>query len=89
MSLIHGDYRLDNVILDPSGRGPAPKIRAVLDWELATVGDPLADLGLALAYWTEPQQAGHSAGAHRYAGLPQPPRSRGPVRRARHQAGRG
>ncbi len=58
VSLIHGDYRLDNVILDPSGQGPAPKIRAVLDWELATVGDPLADLGLALAYWTEPQEAG-------------------------------
>jgi aminoglycoside phosphotransferase (APT) family kinase protein len=63
VSLIHGDYRLDNVILNPDRpspdqQGPALTIRAVLDWELATVGDPLADLGLALAYWTEPQEAG-------------------------------
>jgi aminoglycoside phosphotransferase (APT) family kinase protein len=58
VTLIHGDYRLDNVILDPAGQSPARKIRAVLDWELATVGDPLADLGLALAYWTEPGEAG-------------------------------
>ncbi len=53
VTLIHGDYRLDNVIL-----GPGPRISAVLDWELATAGDPLADLGLALAYWTEPDEAG-------------------------------
>ena len=53
VTLIHGDYRLDNVVLDPARR-----VSAVLDWELATVGDPLADLGLALAYWTEPQEAG-------------------------------
>jgi aminoglycoside phosphotransferase (APT) family kinase protein len=63
VSLIHGDYRLDNVILNPDRPDPGPQssaaaIRAVLDWELATVGDPLADLGLALAYWTEPQEAG-------------------------------
>ncbi len=53
VTLIHGDYRLDNVIL-----GPGQQISAVLDWELATVGDPLADLGLALAYWTQPHEAG-------------------------------
>ena len=53
VALIHGDYRLDNVIL-----GPGLQISAVLDWELATVGDPLADLGLALAYWTQPHEAG-------------------------------
>lgn len=49
-TIVHGDYRLDNVMLDPaSGR-----IRAVLDWELTTLGDPLADVGLLLVYWTEP-----------------------------------
>jgi aminoglycoside phosphotransferase (APT) family kinase protein len=48
-SIVHGDYRLDNVIVG-LGRG-GPRIRAVLDWELATLGDPLADLGTALAYW--------------------------------------
>ena len=58
VSLIHGDYRLDNVILAPARPGPDLCIRAVLDWELATVGDPLADLGLALAYWTQPEEAG-------------------------------
>ena len=46
VGIVHGDYRFDNVILDSEGG-----IAAVLDWELATVGDPLADLGLLLAYW--------------------------------------
>jgi aminoglycoside phosphotransferase (APT) family kinase protein len=48
--LIHNDYRLDNLVLaaeDPS------RIVGVLDWEMATVGDPLMDLGAALAYWVE------------------------------------
>ncbi|UMP00049.1 phosphotransferase family protein [Amycolatopsis sp. EV170708-02-1] len=48
VSIVHGDYRLDNVIVDLGG---APRIAAVLDWEMATLGDPLADLGLALTYW--------------------------------------
>ncbi len=49
-TIVHGDYRLDNVMLDPaSGR-----VQAVLDWELTTLGDPLADVGLLLVYWTEP-----------------------------------
>lgn len=47
-AVIHGDFRLDNIVLGPDLR-PA----AVLDWELATVGDPLLDLGSALAYWVE------------------------------------
>jgi aminoglycoside phosphotransferase (APT) family kinase protein len=49
-SLVHGDYRLDNVILDPGLR----RLRAVLDWEMATLGDPVADLAVTLVYWTEP-----------------------------------
>jgi len=48
-ALVHGDYRLDNAILDPqSGR-----VRAVLDWEMSTVGDPIADLAVMLVYWTQ------------------------------------
>lgn len=47
--LIHGDYRLDNTIVDDAGA-----VRAVLDWELCSVGDPLADLGILLAYWSQP-----------------------------------
>ena len=48
-AIVHGDYRLDNCILDGDGR-----IRAVLDWELCTLGDPLADVGQLCMYWTEP-----------------------------------
>ena len=46
-SIVHGDYRLDNVVVDP-GRG---HIRAVLDWEMATLGDPLADLASTVIWW--------------------------------------
>jgi aminoglycoside phosphotransferase (APT) family kinase protein len=47
-TLVHNDYKLDNVMLS---EGSAECIEAVLDWEMATVGDPLADLGLTLCYW--------------------------------------
>lgn len=53
-AIVHGDYRLDNTILDA---GDVGRVRAVVDWEMATLGDPLADLGLLLVYWdpaTEP-----------------------------------
>jgi aminoglycoside phosphotransferase (APT) family kinase protein len=49
--VVHNDYRFDNVILAPDD---PLKIIGVLDWELATVGDPLMDLGNTLAYWIEP-----------------------------------
>jgi aminoglycoside phosphotransferase (APT) family kinase protein len=49
-SVVHGDYRLDNVILDPTGTG----IRAVVDWEMSTLGDPVADLAVMLVYWSRP-----------------------------------
>ena len=45
--IVHGDYRLDNLVLDPD----TLDVAAVLDWEMSTLGDPLADLGLLLAYW--------------------------------------
>lgn len=48
-SLVHGDFHLRNVMTVPGGG----RVRAVLDWELATLGDPLADLGSFLAYWPE------------------------------------
>jgi aminoglycoside phosphotransferase (APT) family kinase protein len=47
-AIVHGDYRLDNMILDDSGN-----VAAVVDWELCTLGDPLADVGLLLVYWGE------------------------------------
>jgi aminoglycoside phosphotransferase (APT) family kinase protein len=46
-AIVHGDYRLDNLIVDPR----TLRIAAVLDWEMATLGDPLTDLGLLVAYW--------------------------------------
>jgi aminoglycoside phosphotransferase (APT) family kinase protein len=46
--LIHGDWRLDNLVLDLDG---PPRITGVLDWEMATIGDPLMDVGASLAYW--------------------------------------
>ncbi|HEV2088377.1 MAG TPA: phosphotransferase family protein [Cryptosporangiaceae bacterium] len=49
--IVHGDFRLDNTVLDPDRPG---RIAAVLDWEMSTLGDPLADLGLTLVYWAEP-----------------------------------
>jgi aminoglycoside phosphotransferase (APT) family kinase protein len=48
-AIIHNDYKLDNVMLDAEAPG---RIAAVLDWEMATLGDPLSDLGLTLCYWT-------------------------------------
>lgn len=49
-TIVHNDYKYDNIVLDPSDLA---RITAVLDWEMATVGDPLSDLGMALAYWFE------------------------------------
>jgi aminoglycoside phosphotransferase (APT) family kinase protein len=49
-TIVHGDYRLGNVALDPTDPG---RIVAIFDWEMATLGDPLADLGYTLIYWTE------------------------------------
>jgi aminoglycoside phosphotransferase (APT) family kinase protein len=45
-TIVHGDYRLDNMILTDAG-----EVAAVVDWELCTLGDPLADVGLLMAYW--------------------------------------
>ena len=48
-TIVHGDYRLDNMILTPGG-----EVAAVVDWEHCTLGDPLADVGLLMVYWPEP-----------------------------------
>ena len=50
-TIVHGDYRLDNMIYAPE---PPARILAILDWEMATIGDPLADLGYLLSFWREP-----------------------------------
>jgi aminoglycoside phosphotransferase (APT) family kinase protein len=51
-TLIHNDYKYDNVVLDPAD---ITRIIGVLDWEMATIGDPLTDLGTTLAYWVDAQ----------------------------------
>jgi len=47
-TLVHGDYKLDNVMFGPGG---VPEVTAVFDWEMSTLGDPLTDLGWMLSYW--------------------------------------
>ena len=54
-ALIHNDYKYDNVVLDPND---LTKIIGVLDWEMCTIGDPLSDLGSALAYWVDEKDSG-------------------------------
>ena len=50
-TIVHGDYRLGNMALAPDDPG---EVLAIFDWEMATLGDPLADLGYTLIYWAEP-----------------------------------
>ncbi len=59
-TIVHGDYRLDNCMLGADGT-----IAAVLDWEICTLGDPLADVGLLQVYWADPNEP-------TYSGLPSP-----------------
>ena len=66
-SIVHGDYRLDNCMVSGDGR-----IAAVLDWEICTLGDPLADLGLLMVYWTGPDdwEGGLATSATAVEGFP-------------------
>src|SRR5207302_10148663 len=52
VALVHGDYRLANTVVGDDGR-----VKAVLDWELCTLGDPLADVGLLNVYWSDADDA--------------------------------
>ena len=76
-TIVHGDYRLDNMILTPSG-----EVAAVVDWELCTLGDPLADVGLLLVYWSRAGRRVHPAlrGADDRRRLPLPRRPAPPLR---------
>ena len=57
-AIVHGDYRLDNSMVNDHG-----DVIAVLDWEICTLGDPLADLGLLMVYWPEPSDSNIPLGA--------------------------
>lgn len=50
-AIIHNDFKLNNLIFSP---GDAGRVEAVIDWEIATIGDPLSDLAVAVSFWTEP-----------------------------------
>ena len=63
-TVVHNDYKLDNVMLDPDD---PDRLVAVLDWEMTTVGDPLVDVGLSLVYW---QQLGAEPGGTAPLGAP-------------------
>ena len=52
VTLVHNDYKLDNMMLDPADPG---RVVAVFDWDMCTLGDPLSDLGALLTYWTDPE----------------------------------
>jgi len=59
-TIVHGDYKLDNVMFNPA---PPPAIIAVFDWEMSTIGDPLADLGWMLTYWPDSGDSAQQRGA--------------------------
>ena len=75
-SLVHNDYKFDNIMLDPHD---LTKIVAVLDWEMCTLGDPMMDFGTVLAYWVEandpPAAAGPRFRPHATARQHDPPAS--------------
>jgi len=64
--ILHGDYHLANVMY----RADAPELAAIVDWELATVGDPLVDLGWLLATWPEPGSGENTVGVTPWLGFP-------------------
>jgi aminoglycoside phosphotransferase (APT) family kinase protein len=69
-TIVHGDWRLGNVALDPGDPG---RVVAIFDWEMATLGDPLADVGYTLVYWGEPADAPGSRGPGAYAAVTSQP----------------
>jgi aminoglycoside phosphotransferase (APT) family kinase protein len=69
-SIVHGDYRLDNMVLHPT----EPRVIAVLDWELSTLGDPLADFTYYLMNWALPRDARSSLGGMDLAAMGIPTR---------------
>jgi aminoglycoside phosphotransferase (APT) family kinase protein len=58
LGVVHGDYRLDNTVFDDQAQ-----VRAILDWELCTLGDPMADVGLLMVYWNDRSDSDSPIGA--------------------------
>ena len=75
-TLLHNDYKLDNLMVDPTD---ITRIIALFDWDQCTLGDPLIDLGLLLNYWTQHDDPAGPAGDcpnARFTGVPVPRRNR-------------
>jgi len=85
VAVVHGDYRLGNMILDPDG---PTSIRAVLDWEMGAVGDPRADVGYLLATYSEPGGEANPLGTSPVTALPGFPSRRELADRYAVQSGR-
>lgn len=83
-TLLHNDYKFDNVLLDPDD---LTRVRGVLDWEMATVGDPLMDVGAMLAYWMEAGD-GETARHYNVTWLPGQPTRQEVADRYARQSGR-
>lgn len=84
-TVVHGDYRLGNVMI--SADAPA-RLVGILDWEMATIGDPLADLGYLVATWCEPQTEPHALLLTTVTGRPGFPTRSELIERYRAQTGR-
>ena len=83
-TLLHNDYKFDNVLLDPDD---LTRVQGVLDWEMATVGDPLMDVGAMLAYWMEAGD-GDTARHYNVTWLPGQPTRQEVADRYARQSGR-
>jgi aminoglycoside phosphotransferase (APT) family kinase protein len=90
-TIVHGDYRLGNVLYAPVSPGSVdspPRLAAILDWEMATIGDPLADLGYLLTHWHEAGDEPEVFTLQRVTALPGFPDRAELVRRYEQRSGR-
>jgi aminoglycoside phosphotransferase (APT) family kinase protein len=84
-TIVHGDYRLGNTMFRPEA--PA-RLLAILDWEMATIGDPLADVGYMMIHWTQPGDAVGRFNLHSVTTLPGFPRREELIARYEERSGR-
>jgi aminoglycoside phosphotransferase (APT) family kinase protein len=84
-TIVHGDYRLGNTIFAPA---PPARCMAILDWEMATIGDPLADVGYLMIHWIEPQDPPSRFALQRVTALEGFPSRAELVRRYEQRSGR-
>ena len=84
-TIVHGDYRLGNTMF---AEAPPPRLLAILDWEMATIGDPLADIGYMMIHWTQANDPPTQFALHSVTTRPGFPARRALVSRYEHLAGR-